>query len=89
MRKMFPSALVNASWNSCLTVFYKTLCPIFFCTLTHLSGTRESDNTHTQLSALLCAHNSPLFLLPEAINVEKRFCNIEQEQIKPTWNQKK
>lgn len=28
MRKVFPFALVNASWNSCLTVFYKTLCPI-------------------------------------------------------------
>jgi len=25
---MFPFALVSASWNSCLTVFCKTLCSI-------------------------------------------------------------
>lgn len=54
-----------------------------------MSDKREGDNIHTQLSVPFCAHNSPLFLLAEAITVEKRFYKIEQEQIKPTWNQKK
>lgn len=70
----FP--LVNTIWNSCLTVFCKTLRPISSLP----SPTYEWRKCqHTQLSTLIHAHNSPLFLLPEAINVEKRFYKAEQE----------
>lgn len=48
-----------------------------------------AQEKHIHLSALFCAHNLPAFLLPEAIFVDKRFYRAEQEQIKPTWNQKK
>lgn len=73
---MFPFALVNASWNSCLTVFYQTLSPISAVPLPTYEWHRRKRQ-HTQLSALFCAHNSPLFLLPEAINVKKRFYKVE------------
>lgn len=89
MMKMFLFALVNTSWNSCLTVFFKTLCPISSVYLpTSEWHKRKSDNIHdSQLCFVLI--NSPLLFLPEAINVEKKFYKVEQEEIKPTWNQKK
>lgn len=84
MKKKFPFALLNASWNSCMASFCKTLCPVSSVHLPPMSGTRE-----TYIYQPSCAHNSPAFLLPEAIFVDKRFYRVEQEQIKPTWNQKK
>lgn len=70
MREILPFDLVNASWNSRLTVFYNTLCPISSLPLPTYEW-HKRQRQHTQLSALFCTHNCPLFLLPEAINVEK------------------
>lgn len=70
------SLLLSECHLEFLSDYIKTWCPISSVCLPACSAQEKGS----RLWALFYAHNSTLFLLPEAINVERRFYKEDKEK---------